>query len=82
MLFVYTGHKRAWEDARVLHRDVSVGNILITDEPTNEPNSTGFLHDFDYSSIEHEPENGGPDDVRQAERTVSTTSYHTICHGG
>ncbi|KAH9855751.1 hypothetical protein C2E23DRAFT_548717 [Lenzites betulinus] len=59
------GHKRAWEDARVLHRDISVGNILIADEPTNEPNSSGFLHDFDYSWME----NGGPDDVRQAGRT-------------
>ncbi|KAH9855743.1 hypothetical protein C2E23DRAFT_893185 [Lenzites betulinus] len=74
------GHKRAWEDARVLHRDISVGNILITDEPTDEPNSAGFLHDFDYSSMECEPErlpgedahdegaDGGPD-VRQKERT-------------
>ncbi|KAH9855754.1 hypothetical protein C2E23DRAFT_548789 [Lenzites betulinus] len=63
------GHKRAWEDARVLHRDISVGNILIADEPTNEPNSTGFLHDFESSSIECGSENGGSDDVGQAGRT-------------
>ena len=36
--------------AGVLHRDVSVGNILIVDRP--EPNSfRGFIHDFDCSSM-------------------------------
>ena len=40
--------------AGVLHRDVSVGNILIVDNP--EPNSfKGFIHDFDYSSMTDTP---------------------------
>ncbi|KAI0656411.1 hypothetical protein C8Q70DRAFT_1056644 [Cubamyces menziesii] len=42
------GHKLAWERAGVLHRDVSLGNILIVDDSLEGPN-TGFLHDFDYS---------------------------------
>ncbi|KAI0353657.1 hypothetical protein OH77DRAFT_575489 [Trametes cingulata] len=49
------GHQQARERAQVLHRDVSVGNILIVDEP-NEKGFGGFLHDYDYSSIEDEDE--------------------------
>ncbi|TFK93806.1 hypothetical protein K466DRAFT_510969 [Polyporus arcularius HHB13444] len=44
------GHKLAYELAGVLHRDVSVGNILIVDDSTS-CEYTGFLHDFDYSSM-------------------------------
>ncbi|KAI0750193.1 hypothetical protein C8Q80DRAFT_676674 [Daedaleopsis nitida] len=42
------GHQQAWE-VGILHRDVSLGNILIA-ESTKE-RLTGFLHDFDYSSM-------------------------------
>ncbi|KAH9855706.1 hypothetical protein C2E23DRAFT_774032 [Lenzites betulinus] len=45
------GHKHAWEKAQVLHGDVSVGNILIADEPASDWDPVGFLHDFDYSSM-------------------------------
>ncbi|EKM56598.1 uncharacterized protein PHACADRAFT_194191 [Phanerochaete carnosa HHB-10118-sp] len=38
----YVAHKRAWENANILHRDVSVGNIMI-DSETGE----GFLNDWD-----------------------------------
>ncbi|KAI0750224.1 hypothetical protein C8Q80DRAFT_1253760 [Daedaleopsis nitida] len=44
------GHKQAYELAGILHRDVSVGNILIVDDPEPGHSYTGFLHDFDYSS--------------------------------
>ncbi|KAI0328289.1 hypothetical protein GY45DRAFT_1372522 [Cubamyces sp. BRFM 1775] len=46
------GHEIAWKDACVLHRDVSLGNILITDEPRSDGLPFfGFIHDFDYSSM-------------------------------
>ncbi|KAI0328293.1 hypothetical protein GY45DRAFT_1017306 [Cubamyces sp. BRFM 1775] len=46
------GHQRAWTRAQVMHRDVSLGNVLITDEESPErATSSGFLHDFDYSSM-------------------------------
>ncbi|KAH9857828.1 hypothetical protein C2E23DRAFT_881392 [Lenzites betulinus] len=49
------GHALALGDARILHRDISVGNILIADEPKPEhetgPTYTGFLHDFDHSRM-------------------------------
>ncbi|KAI0750186.1 hypothetical protein C8Q80DRAFT_1166504 [Daedaleopsis nitida] len=44
-------HKLAWEKGKLLHRDVSVGNILIVEKPESRPFS-GFLHDFDYSNME------------------------------
>ena len=34
-----------------MHRDVSVGNILIIDDEKDQADFTGFLHDFDYSSM-------------------------------
>ncbi|RPD54811.1 hypothetical protein L226DRAFT_515198 [Lentinus tigrinus ALCF2SS1-7] len=44
------GHKLAFEKAGVLHRDISVGNILIVDE-TEDGKFVGFIHDFDYSAM-------------------------------
>ena len=35
----------------ILHRDISVGNILIVDDPALQERFCGFLHDFDYSSL-------------------------------
>ncbi|KAI0353658.1 hypothetical protein OH77DRAFT_1522229 [Trametes cingulata] len=63
---VIIGHRQAREQAELLHRDVSVGNIFIIDEP-NETGFSGFLHDYDYSSIERED-----DDERYETRTPST----------
>ena len=40
----------AWEQAGVLHRDISLGNILISDDPADD-GCQGFIHDFDYSSM-------------------------------
>ncbi|KAI0788306.1 hypothetical protein C8Q74DRAFT_1328907 [Fomes fomentarius] len=47
------GHEQAYTKAGILHRDVSIGNILIVDNPS-EGSFVGFIHDFDYSSIEVE----------------------------
>ncbi|GJE93764.1 hypothetical protein PsYK624_099250 [Phanerochaete sordida] len=40
----YLGHTAAWEDAQVLHHDVSPGNILIDDET-----GKAFLNDWDLA---------------------------------
>ncbi|KAI0648716.1 hypothetical protein C8Q79DRAFT_1007290 [Trametes meyenii] len=45
------GHQLLWEKAEILHRDISVGNILIKDEKRKEDKFSGFLHDYDYSSM-------------------------------
>lgn len=47
-----SGHKQAWEKARVLHRDLSLGNILILDERADDEDEYGFMHDLDYSAME------------------------------
>ncbi|KAI0788321.1 hypothetical protein C8Q74DRAFT_1257359 [Fomes fomentarius] len=43
------GHKLACQ-AGILHRDISVGNILIVDKEEGS-RFKGFIHDFDYSSM-------------------------------
>ena len=91
---VILGHRQAWEDAGVLHRDISVGNILIVDDP-KEDEFVGFIHDFDYSSISREVPHGDiltltaeavdnlllADDVQELlkERTVSSLVRVTVC---
>ncbi|RPD54999.1 hypothetical protein L226DRAFT_424930, partial [Lentinus tigrinus ALCF2SS1-7] len=50
MLDAIRGHKLATEKVGVLHRDISVGNILIVDKADEGSLSRGFIHDFDYSS--------------------------------
>ena len=47
----HAGHRVAVTRAGVLHRDISVGNILIVDYPDDPDTFAGFLHDFDYSSM-------------------------------
>ncbi|KAL6300803.1 hypothetical protein BKA93DRAFT_902792 [Sparassis latifolia] len=56
---------QAWEKARVLHRDVSIGNILADEDPDDpgygvSPGSIkGFLNDLDLSKCEDELDSGG-----------------------
>ncbi|PIL28141.1 hypothetical protein GSI_09792 [Ganoderma sinense ZZ0214-1] len=45
------GHRTAMTRGGVLHRDISVGNILIVDDPAMQDQGCGFIHDFDYSSM-------------------------------
>ncbi|KAI0373622.1 hypothetical protein BV20DRAFT_749729, partial [Pilatotrama ljubarskyi] len=73
------GHRLAREKAQVLHRDVSIGNILIVDEPKKK-GFGGFLHDYDYSSIESEDddegyETGAPSSPRQTTETQYDPSH-------
>ncbi|CDO74738.1 hypothetical protein BN946_scf184812.g2 [Trametes cinnabarina] len=63
------GHQTAWVEAQVLHRDVSVGNILISDDPS-EDSHRGFLHDFDYSSMEAIDSDAGSSKSRSVEDEV------------
>ena len=69
-----------WEKAKILQRDISVGNILIVEKEGSRP-FAGFLHDFDYSSMAGFPLPPGTDplqviaellaDENLKERTVS-----------
>ncbi|KAI0788320.1 hypothetical protein C8Q74DRAFT_1446778 [Fomes fomentarius] len=44
------GHEQAYTKAGILHRDVSIGNILIVDKPS-DGSFVGFIHDFDYRHV-------------------------------
>ena len=50
---IVSAHYMAWETAGILHRDISVGNILI--DPASRQ---GFLIDWDLSRLRSELENG------------------------
>ncbi|KAI0753843.1 hypothetical protein C8Q74DRAFT_1182164, partial [Fomes fomentarius] len=47
IMMAIEGHKSAWEISGILHRDISLGNILVAEDSMRG----GFLHDFDYSSM-------------------------------
>ena len=47
-------HKQAWELAGVLHRDVSIGNIMINVEPNDSGATQGFLNDWDLCKWEED----------------------------
>ncbi|KAJ3485952.1 hypothetical protein NLI96_g4573 [Meripilus lineatus] len=49
--YAVTAHRAAWEDAGVLHRDISSGNILITED------GDGLLNDWDMSKYDDEVAN-------------------------
>ncbi|KAI0750140.1 hypothetical protein C8Q80DRAFT_674703 [Daedaleopsis nitida] len=63
------GHRLAWEKGGVLHRDVSLGNILIIDANGGEHDFVGFLHDFDYSAMTDSPPGSKPDKRNEHDRT-------------
>ena len=44
-------HKALWQNPRILHRDISPGNILIVDTDLCQAGFVGFLHDFHHSSM-------------------------------
>ncbi|OBZ70661.1 hypothetical protein A0H81_09119 [Grifola frondosa] len=77
------GHRLALE-AGVLHRDVSVGNVMIAlDRPFE-----GFIHDFDYSSfVTEDPSNAEelsdkPSDTgEKAELKDKTGTFHFMAIG-
>ena len=44
-------HRKVWEDAKILHHDISIGNIMIRVEGEKR---TGFLIDWDLAIVESE----------------------------
>ena len=58
MLTRRTAHQLAWEQAKILHRDVSAGNILIYDPDdsadVDATDTRGLLADWDLAQTEKE----------------------------
>ena len=65
-----TAHTDAFNKTQTLHRDVSAGNILITE------GGTGILIDWDLSKKVKENADGQP---RRHSRTVSILA-EVLCH--
>ncbi|KAI1792133.1 hypothetical protein LXA43DRAFT_1134855 [Ganoderma leucocontextum] len=63
------GHRDAMRRGGILHRDISVGNILIIDDPEDHEQFCGFIHDFDYSSMSR---NVPPRDISSLSATALT----------
>jgi serine/threonine protein kinase len=63
-----SGHQQAIEIAKMLHRDISAGNILITKE------GRGMLGDWEMAKHVDDIRDGGS----QPERTVSAHFYMKI----
>ena len=94
-LDIRAGHRTAMTKGGILHRDISVGNILIVDDPSLQDGFCGFIHDFDYSYISREVPHGDiltltteaadnlllADDVQELlkERTVNYLVLVTVC---
>ena len=66
-------HKAAYEQCDIIHRDVSVGNILIVENRDEHP-FAGFLHDFDYSSMS---DAGSQQDIEMQEGEQAASPYQT-----
>jgi serine/threonine protein kinase len=60
----FTAHKQAYEGPKILHRDISAGNIILTDD------GNGLLIDWDLCNrVENLAKVG-----RLSERTVSLSA--------
>lgn len=66
----------------MLHRDISLGNILINDEQGDALEHVGFIHDFDYSSMEPDDTDPAPsEDETQRTRKERTVRILVMLEG-
>jgi hypothetical protein len=62
------GHKHLWEK-KVLHRDISVGNIIIASDSARNLHY-GYLIDLDHAIPDYKTHQGLLDDVRTVIRQI------------
>jgi RIO-like serine/threonine protein kinase len=61
---IFTAHKQAYKGPKILHRDISAGNIILTED------GKGLLIDWDLCNRVENLAKGG----RLSERTVSLSA--------
>ena len=64
---LYTGHESLYHRARILHHDISMGNIMLTEQEDD-----GFLIDFDFAVDADPPESS------DAQRRTGTKVFMSI----
>ncbi|KAL7283896.1 hypothetical protein ACG7TL_001168 [Trametes sanguinea] len=70
-------HKEAWEDHGILHRDLSIGNIVIFDGiPGSSCSPSGFLVDWESSGSEEHVSNPHPS--RRMVRSMCDCKPHLL----
>ncbi|KAI0763857.1 hypothetical protein BD413DRAFT_616175 [Trametes elegans] len=71
------GHGLALRRAGVLHRDISIGNILLTAKDRDAPGHAGFMHNLDYSLFEDfDDGDDGIDDDPDGHSSTAGASTH------
>jgi hypothetical protein len=69
-----TAHRTLTEcDKKILHRDISVGNILIPLDSAVSPGNRGFLVDFDFAKSLVESDDGVKYSAHHGEKDVDSS---------
>jgi serine/threonine protein kinase len=64
-------------EKKILHRDISVGNILISLDPAVSPGNRGFLVDFDFAKSLVEGDDGIKYSAHHGEKDVDSSGTGT-----
>jgi Fungal protein kinase len=65
-------------DYGILHRDVSIGNVFISDDPDNSHGVAGFLGDLDMAKVYDPNKLATEIPLEEAERLVKMTGSGTV----
>jgi hypothetical protein len=65
-------------DRGILHRDISIGNVFISDDPDNSQGVAGFLGDLDMAKVYDPNKLATEIPLEEAERLVKMTGSGTV----
>jgi serine/threonine protein kinase len=71
--YAISAHKALCEQCHILHRDISLNNLMLYEHGPEDSTRRGLLIDFDYSM-----EIGGPNGPSDNHRTVCLLSFILI----
>lgn len=74
---IYTAHYAAWTKAKILHRDISEGNIMI-DGDIDDPHAKGVLNDWDLCKYEEDLVTNGATQKSRSVQVLFTAHIHSL----